>query len=236
MTIVPLLLAMTASLLGLASWTQGRGPRRQAEAASPTRPRASALPPGRAKPHTAVREPSGGHMPRLAPRPVMLGPVIERAIGAALGTVSPGLRHWQVDPALRDLAVRTEPAALEEALGALLRRAALHTRDGDIISLRWAKGSDWVALVVEDEGDGLFNPADASGEGLAGCPGEGDLSRCGLARKPCAFGEGCEHETWLSGARRLAAMQGGNIRIEAAPGIGARAWLTLPREKVLGPA
>lgn len=211
MTIVPLLLAMTASLLALASWTQGRGPRRLAEAASPTRLRASALPPGRAKPHAVLREPSGGHTPRLAPRPVMLGPVIERAIGAALGTVSPGLRHWQVDPALRRRMIAADAAMLEGALAALVRRAVVHSGEGDIISLRWVEATETVAIVVEDEGDGL--------------PGLGaELDEAGTVT---SLGIGLHH------ARSLAAAQGGDVRLETAPGIGARAWLTLPRDRLV---
>jgi signal transduction histidine kinase len=139
--------------------------------------------------------------------------VVERAIAAALDAASHGIRYWQVDPTLRNLAVRAEPAALEAALAALLRRAALHTRDGDIISLRCAKGSDWVAFVVEDEGDGLLPPDDETDP--AGILPGGDL---GLAQ-----------------ARRLATSQGGDVQIEATPGVGARAWLTLPRGQVLEP-
>ena len=37
----------------------------------------------------------------------------------------------------------------------------------------------------------------------------------------------------LSLARSLAAAHGGDIRLESAPGIGARAWLTLPRNRLV---
>ncbi len=211
MTIVPLLLAMTASLLALATWTRSRGPWRPVEAAAPTRLPASALPPGHVNPQLALREPSGGHAPRLAPRPVMLGPLIERAIGAALRTVGPGLRHWQVDPALRRRMIAADAGMLEGALAALVRRAVIHSREGDIIALRWVEATETVAIVVEDEGDGL--------------PGLGaELDEAGTVT---SLGIGLHH------ARSLAAAQGGDVRLEAAPGIGARAWLTLPRDRLV---
>ncbi len=183
----PVGLRSTADLREGAGWLDGLSERALRAAAAPSR----------GEPHPAPRTP--------------LGPVVDRAIAAALSATRQGLRHWKVDPALRALAVRVEPAALEAALAVLLRRAALHTRDGDIIALRWEKGSEWVAFVVEDEGDGLLPPGtetDAAGVLLGGDVG-------------------------LSQARRLATAQGGDVRIEATPGIGARAWLTLPRERVL---
>ncbi len=211
MTIVPLLLAMTASLLALAAWTRSWGPWRliETEVAMPPL-RASALP-GHANPHVALREAAGGTAPRLAPRPVALGPLIERAIGAALRAARPGLRHWQVDPALRRRVVSADPDMLEDALTALVRRAVVHSREGDIIALRWAEATETVAIVVEDEGDGL--------PGLGG-----ELDEAGTVT---SLGVGLRH------ARSLAAAQGGDVRLEAAPGIGARAWLTLPRNRLV---
>lgn len=211
MTIEPLLLAMTASLLVLATLTCSRGPWRLVEAAAPTRLPASTLPPGHATPHLALREPLGGHAARLAPRPVVLGPLIERAIGAALRAVRPGLRHWKVDPALRRRMIAADAGMLEGALAALVRRAVVHSGEGDIISLRWVEATETVAIVVEDEGDGL--------------PGLGaELDEAGTVT---SLGIGLHH------ARSLAAAQGGDVRLEAAPGIGARAWLTLPRDRLV---
>jgi signal transduction histidine kinase len=147
-----------------------------------------------------------------APAPV--GPVVDSAIAAVAAQIRPGRRHWQVDAALRSLTVRADRRALEGAIAALLRRAARHSRDGDVITLRHVVAAETVAIVVEDEGDGL--PAQDLVPETAG---------------PLAGTRGLD--LGLSLARSLAAAHGGDIRLESAPGIGARAWLTLPRGRLL---
>lgn len=146
--------------------------------------------------------------------PAALGPIVDAAISTVRAQIGPGLRHWQVDPSLRALTVRADRRALEGALSALLRRAASHSRNGDVIALRWVVASETVAIVVEDEGDGLA-VTDLSGEVP---PAPGGMRGLDLG---------------LSLARSLAAAHGGDVRLEAAPGIGARAWLTLPRTRLL---
>lgn len=69
-------------------------------------------------------------------------------------------------------------------------------------------------IVIEDEGEGL-PAADLLAE-ASGPPG----GTRGL-------------DLGLSLARSLAAAHGGDIRLESTPGIGARAWLTLPRNRLL---
>lgn len=146
--------------------------------------------------------------------PAPLGPIVDAAIGVIERQIRPGRRHWQVDPALRRLTVKADGRALEGALAALLRRAASHSRDGDAIVLRWVLASETVAIVVEDEGDGMPAP-DLVPDAIAPLPGTRGL------------------DLGLSLARSLAAAHGGDIRLETAPGIGARAWLTLPRARLL---
>ncbi|WP_439598415.1 sensor histidine kinase [Falsiroseomonas sp.] len=157
--------------------------------------------------------------------PALLGPVIDAAVANVSAQLRPSQRHWQVAPDLRALRMQADSRALEGALAALLRRAARHSRDGDVVALRHVLGSETVAIVVEDEGDGLSaqdlvpesaSPAQASGLGA------GNGSR-GL-------------DLGLTLARSLAAAHGGDIRLESAPGIGARAWLTLPRHRLLDAA
>lgn len=145
--------------------------------------------------------------------PVPLGPIVDAAIAAADAQIRPGVRHWQVDAALRALTVQADGRALEGALAALLRRAASHSREGDVISMRWVLASETVAIVVEDEGDGL-----AAGD---------------LADSPIALAGMRGLDLGLSLARSLAAAHGGDVRLETAPGIGARAWLTLPRTRLV---
>ncbi|PWS35508.1 hypothetical protein DFH01_18050 [Falsiroseomonas bella] len=146
--------------------------------------------------------------------PAPLGPMVDAALTLVSAQIRPGIRHWQVDPALRRLTVNADRRALQGALAALLRRAASHSRDGDVVALRWVVASETVSLVVEDEGDGL-SAADLVPEAVAAPGGTRGL------------------DLGLSLARSLAAAHGGDIRLETAPGIGARAWLTLPRERLL---
>jgi signal transduction histidine kinase len=146
--------------------------------------------------------------------PTRLAPIVEAAITLVSTQIRPGMRHWQVDPALRTLTVSADSRALEGALAALLRRAASHSRDGDVIGLRAVLASETVAIVVEDEGDGLA-ATDLVPDTTAPAAGTRGL------------------DLGLSLARSLAAAHGGDVRLETAPGIGARAWLTLPRTRLL---
>jgi signal transduction histidine kinase len=146
--------------------------------------------------------------------PTALAPIVDAAVNAVSVQIRPGVRHWQVDPLMRALTVVADRRALQGALAALLRRAASHSRNGDAIALRWVVASETVSIVVEDEGDGLDAP-DLVPE-AASAPG---------ATRGLDLG--------LSLARSLAAAHGGDIRLETAPGIGARAWLTLPRARLL---
>jgi len=150
----------------------------------------------------------------LHDQPALLGPLVDGAIAAVAAQIRPGNRHWQIDPALRSLTVRADARALEGAIGALLRRAARHSQDGDVIALRHVIAAETVAIIVEDEGDGLPS-----------------LDLVAETAGPAAGTRGLD--LGLSLARSLAAAHGGDIRLESAPGIGARAWLTLPRARLL---
>jgi signal transduction histidine kinase len=160
---------------------------------------------------------AGSGVPAIHEAPARLGPIMDAAIAVVDGQIRPGHRHWQVDGALGDITVKADRRALEGALAALLRRAASHSRDGDAIVLRWVTASETVAIVVEDEGAGAPAP---------------DLVPDATVRAGGTRGL----DLGLSLARSLAAAHGGDIRVEAAPGIGTRAWLTLPRSRLLEPA
>jgi len=162
-----------------------------------------------------------------------LGAVVELAIATSPGGGFRGVRHWVVDPALLQIELTADRLALQAALAALIRRAVLHSRDGDFITLRWSVTTERVAIVVEDEGDGLLDTdtvIDNSGEN---CDFGVNADRLCMARCPPKLGQVCEYDMGLNQAQRLVAVQGGDVRIEVAPGIGARAWLTLPRDRVL---
>ena len=149
----------------------------------------------------------------LREAPVVLGPVVTAAVETISAQMRPGRRHWQVDPALHDLTVHADRRALQGAIAALLRRAARHSRDGDVIGLRCVLADETLSIVVEDEGDGL------------------PVLDLGLA-EPAQGTRGLD--LGLTLARSLAAAHGGDLKLETAPGIGgARAWLTLPRTRLL---
>ncbi len=145
---------------------------------------------------------------------VALGPVVDAAIATVAAQIRPGRRHWNVAASLREVTVHADPRALQGAIAALLRRAARQSRDMDMISLHYVLADETLAIVVEDEGDGL--PALDLGLDMSG---------------PISGTRGLD--LGLTLARSLAAAHGGDLKLETVPGIGARAWLTLPRNRLL---
>ncbi len=148
-----------------------------------------------------------------------LGPLLHEAVQLASGQLGPGRRCWRVAPELEALHVTADRRALRGALVQVLGRAARATREGDWIDLRAEVSESRYAIVVEDEGVGLavddLDPANADRGGFARTRGLG-------------FG--------LSVARELVRAHGGELLMEAAPGVGARAFLTLPAGRVTAPA
>jgi signal transduction histidine kinase len=132
-------------------------------------------------------------------------------VAATAAQLGPGRRQFRLAPDFAGLTLHADRRALRGALLQMLTRAARLTQEGDWIDLRPVLTPDSLAIVIEDEGAGL--PA----EDLA--PGAADGTR-GLG-----FG--------LATARALLEAHGGSLRLEAVPGVGARAWLTLPRDRLL---
>lgn len=148
---------------------------------------------------------------RLVPTAVPLGPLLEEAVAATAAQLGTGQRQWRLSPEFASLALEADRRALRGALMQVLGRAARMTRQGEWIDLRPVLTTDSLAIVVEDEGAGV--PA----EDLAGLAGEGT--------RGLGFG--------LATARSLLEAHGGALRLEALPGVGARAWLTLPRARLV---
>lgn len=131
-----------------------------------------------------------------------------------LATVEGAGRCWRIDPLLRDVVLRADPRALRAALRAVLQRALREAGAEDVITLRIVTSPEVIALVVEGEGAGTpVADLDATAAQAAGTRGLG----LGLAT-----------------ARDLMRAHGGDLVLESAAGIGTRAWLTLPRWRVLG--
>jgi signal transduction histidine kinase len=141
-----------------------------------------------------------------------LGPVLDEVIGHIVQALTPGRRHWQVAPDLRGLTLSADRRALTGALRQVLTRVVRHTRDGDSVQMRLVRADESVAIVVEDDGTGQAAE---------------DLNGLSLGRGTRGLGLG------LVVAHDLMRAHGGDLTIEAVPGIGARAWLTLPRARVL---
>ncbi|WP_187829964.1 sensor histidine kinase [Siccirubricoccus phaeus] len=149
---------------------------------------------------------------RLAPAPLPLAPLLEEAVAVVTAQLGPGRRQFRLAPDFAGLVLHADRRALRGALLQVLTRAARFSREEDWIDLRPVVTADSLAIVIEDEGTGLPAEDLAAGAALAGTRGLG-------------FG--------LAVARSLLEAHGGGLRLEAVPGIGARAWLTLPRDRLL---
>jgi signal transduction histidine kinase len=149
---------------------------------------------------------------RIREAPVELSPLLDQVLAGLDAQLAPGRRHWRVEPALRRLRLRADPRALSGILAALLQRLARETGEGEAVALRLLPGAARLAIAVE-----------AAGAGLP----PGDLAPDAEAAGTRGLGLG------LSVARALAQAHGGELTLEAAPGIGLRAWLLLPRERLL---
>ncbi|MXP66061.1 ATP-binding protein [Roseomonas sp. M0104] len=145
---------------------------------------------------------------------LQLGPVLEEALEQVRLALVPSRRQWRLAPELHEIAILADRRAIRGALVQVLTRAVRHTRNGDPIELRLVRAAETVAIVVEDEGAGL------AAEDLTAIGGTGTRG-LGLG---------------LVVARQLLHAHDGELTVEAVKGIGARAWLTLPRRRLLEPA
>jgi signal transduction histidine kinase len=150
----------------------------------------------------------------LSEEQVELAPLLQEVVAGVAAQLGQGRRQWRLAPEFSGLCVHADRRALRGALSQVLARAARLTREGDWIDLHPVITSENLAIVVEDEGAGLGAEDLASGAAAAA-----DHTR-GLS-----FG--------LAVARSLLEAHGGELRLEAQPGIGARAWLLLPRARLL---
>jgi signal transduction histidine kinase len=141
-----------------------------------------------------------------------LGPLLDEVIGQFAQALVPGRRAWRVAPELRGITLAADRRALLGALRPVMTRVIRHTKNGDSVELRLVRADTSVAIVVEDEGTGQTAE---------------DLNGLSVGQGTRGLGLG------LVVARDLLRAHGGDLTLEAVPGIGARAWLTLPRERVV---
>lgn len=143
-----------------------------------------------------------------------LAPILREAVAISSAQLGPGRRHWRIAPAIEGLAVTADRRALRGAFVQVLGRAARATSEGDVIDIRADLRPHAASIIIEDEGVGLAI------EDLTPAAHDGVAERT----RGLSFG--------LSLARALLRAHGGELVIEAAPGIGARAFLSLPPERV----
>lgn len=164
----------------------------------------------------AAAEEAGGAVPArgLQEERFPLAPILREAVAIASAQLGAGRRHWRIAPAIEDLAVTADRRALRGALVQVLGRAARATVEADVIEIRADLRPHAASIIIEDEGVGLAI------EDLAPMAHDGGADRS----RGVGFG--------LSLARSLLRAHGGELVIEAAPGIGARAFLSLPPERM----
>lgn len=149
---------------------------------------------------------------RLSSGTVSLTSLLEEAIADIALQLGPCQRQWRLSPEFARMVLEGDRRALRGALLQVLGRAARMTRRDEWIDLRPVLTRDSLAIVVEDEGAGL-SAGDLAGTATDGTRGIG----LGLAL-----------------ARSLLEAHGGALRLEAVPSVGTRAWLTLPRGRLVG--
>ncbi|MDB5414968.1 MAG: sensor histidine kinase [Rubritepida sp.] len=164
----------------------------------------------------AAAEDGAGAAParKLLEERFALTPILHEAVAIAGAQLGPGTRHWRIAAGIESLTVIADRRALRGALVQVLGRAARATRDGDFIDVRADLRPHAASIVVEDEGVGLAI------DDLTPLAHDGAPERT----RGLSFG--------LSLARSLLRAHGGELVIEAAPGIGARAFLSLPPERM----
>jgi len=143
-----------------------------------------------------------------------LAPLLDEAVSIAAAQLGPGRRHWRVAPEIATLHVTADRRALRGALVQVLGRAARATAERDWIDIRAQTAEGVTAIVIEDEGVGL------AVEDLDPAAADGRPART----RGMGFG--------LAVARDLIRAHGGDLLMEAAPGVGARAFLSLPAGRI----
>ncbi|RVT97612.1 sensor histidine kinase [Rhodovarius crocodyli] len=151
---------------------------------------------------------------RIHEERVELLPLLEEAVTVASAQLGAAARRCRVDRALEGVALTADRRALRGAVVQVLVRAARLSESQQVIDIRFARLGGMAAIIIEDEGVALP---------------EGDLRQQGMpGSRGLGFGMGL--------ARSLLAALGGDLVFETAPGIGSRAWLTLPEERLLARA
>ena len=149
---------------------------------------------------------------KLVDERVPLHSLVEQAVAVANAQLGTAARPCTLDESLGAVALRADGRAMRGAMVQVLVRAARLTRPQDPIDIRFTRIGSLAAIVIEDEGVGLAAE---------------DLQSAAPTARTRGLNFG------LSLARKLLHAHGGDLVFETAAGIGTRAWLTLPEERVL---
>ena len=141
---------------------------------------------------------------------VVLGAVVDEAIGAVCATILPGRRNWRIQPDLRPIRLRADRRALRHAITRILADAVRGTRNDDWIDVGGDHSGGGYSLFIADEGKGASTP-DA------------------VARRQDSRGISLR----LALARALIEAHDGHLAVEAHAGVGSKVSLMFPAERVL---
>jgi signal transduction histidine kinase len=147
---------------------------------------------------------------RLQEEVVPLGAMLDFTLSRIAGQLGTGKRAWRVAPDLAELGVVADRRAMHQTLLRVLTSAALATGEGDWIEITAETAEDHWILSVQDEGAGLA---------VESVQGEGRETR--------GLGVG------LALAHSLMQAHGGTLTLQSRAGIGTRARLTFPVERVV---
>lgn len=144
---------------------------------------------------------------------VMLGAVVDEAIGAVCATILPGRRNWRIQPDLRPIRLRADRRALRHAITRILADAVRGTRNDDWIDVGGELGGAGYTLFIADEGNGALTP---------------DV----VARRQDSRGISLR----LALARALIEAHDGHMAVEAHAGVGSKVSLSFPLGRLVAEA
>jgi two-component system sensor histidine kinase KdpD len=158
--------------------------------------------------HDQTLQPGGSRV--LSDQQVDLQALVSDALANVTAAIGPGRRNWRIAKDLAAVSVAADRRAMRHALTRVLANAVRMTRHNDWIEISVQPHSDGLALVIEDEGAGLFAPD-------SGACGGHDTRGIGMR---------------LTLARTLMEAHGGRVEVAARTGVGTRVSLVFPAARV----